>query len=53
MFVNVTCDLILFSKVQKACHQRPSLFSVCGGVTILKTVLTSLQGGGSGDMLVQ
>lgn len=53
MFVNVACDLVLFSKVQKVCHRRSSLFSVCGGVTILKTVLTSLRGGESGDMLVQ
>lgn len=46
MFVNVAFDLVLFSKVQKVCHRRSSLFSVCGGVTILKTALTALRDGG-------
>lgn len=26
MFVNVACDLVLSSKVQKACHQGSSIF---------------------------
>lgn len=40
MFVNVACDLVLSSQVQKAGCQGSSLFFVCG-VTVLKIALRS------------
>lgn len=43
MLVNVARDLVLSSKVQKACCQRFPIIHV-GGVTVLKIALRLLRG---------